>query len=407
MRAKKLMVGPLQSEVDAFAAELARVGYGSCAHDHYVRVAQRLDDYLARHGVTDAGEVLEHLAGFRIEMRLRPRKKRRPTDPLAHYWGRALDLLVRQLREHGVLPPAPVAQLQPRLAAYLAFLAEHVGLRPATIRRHKDYVGEFLHRLAARTDSDLEAITIEDVDNHLIEVSRRFSRRSIGLVSGCLRGFLRYLFVQGVSRIDLQQQVVTPRLYSLESVPRAISWKDVRKTIASVRGDGLSARRDSAILKLLAVHGLRASEVANLELSDIDWRREIIRIRRSKVRSQEEIPLSAEVGEAIIAYLKKRPEGMPYARLFLTMRAPIVPLVHGQISLRVRRYLLRTGVQAPHLGSHTLRHSHAMHLLRRGFSLKAIGDVLGHRRPQTTMVYTKAATDDLREVAQEIDGVLP
>ncbi len=407
MRAKKLMVGPLQSEVDAFAAELARVGYGRCAHYHYVRVAQRLDDYLLRHDVRRASEVLEHLDGFRAEMSLRPRKKRRPTDPLAHYWGRALDLLVRQLREHGVLPGLPPAQLQPRLAEYLGFLTEHVGLRPGTIRRHKDYVDEFLHRLGARTDSDLAAITVEDIDQHMIEASRRFSRRSIGLVSGCLRGFLAHLFVQGVLPTDLQQHVVTPRLYSLESVPRAIPWKEVRRAIASARGDSLSARRDYAILVLLAVHGLRASGVANLELQDIDWRREIIRVHRSKVRSEEEIPLSADVGEALIAYLKKRPTGTEYRQLFLTVRAPIVPLVHGQVSLRARRHLRRAGVQALHLGSHTLRHSHAMHLLRRGFSLKAIGDVLGHRRPQTTMVYTKAATDDLREVAQEIDGVLP
>lgn len=406
MRAKKLMAGPLQIEVDAFAAELARVGYGWCAQYHYVRVAQRLDDYLARHEVKSAGGVLEHLGGFRAEMSLR-RKTRRPTDSLAHYWGRALDLLVRQLREHGVLPALPVAQLQPRLAEYLGFLSEHLGLRPSTIRRHKDFVETFLEELGARTDSDLAAITVEDIDEHMIAASRRFARRSIGLVSGCLRGFLGHLFMRGVLPTDLRQHVVTPRLYSLESVPRAISWKEVQRTIASVRGDSLLARRDYAILALLAVHGLRASEVANLERQDIDWRRDIIHVHRSKVRSEEEVPLSTTVGEAIIAYLKKRPTETEYPQLFLTVRAPIVPLRHDQIALRARRRLRRAGVQGPHLGSHTLRHSHAMHLLRRGFSLKAIGDVLGHRRPQSTMVYTKAATDDLREVAQEIDGVLP
>ncbi len=400
------MAGPLRLEVEAFAAGLERLGYSH--HNRYVypRVVQMFDDYLARKSVKTAGAVARHIGGFLAEVRTR-RKSLRKSDPIGHWWGRALDLLLKQLRDKGLLPPLPSKAMNPRLVEYLGFLSEHCGLSATTIRRHEIDVGNFLGHLRARTDADLASISAKAIDEFIIKASRTRCRRSMEIITGALRGFLGHLFVQGIVRTDLREQVVTPRIYSLETLPRSIPWRDVRRTLASISGRGVLARRDRAILILLGVCGLRANEVANLRVDHIDWRRDLIQLHRSKSRSVEDIPLVPEVGEALIAYLQKRPPGTPHPQVFLTVRAPLLPLTRSQISIRARKHLLRAGVQAPHLGAHTLRHSHAMHLLRRGFSLKAIGDSLGHSSPQSTMVYTKGAVEDLREVAQEIEGVQP
>jgi integrase len=206
------------------------------------------------------------------------------------------------------------------------------------------------------------------------------------------------------ARPHLSKQVVSPRLYALEKVPRSVPWNEVERMLAEVDRRSTAGLRDYAMLTLMAVCGLRASEVAALRLGDIDWRRDVIRLRRPKTRSADILPLVPRVGEAIISYLRRRPTSS-HEQVFLTLRAPIVPVSHSAVSLAACGRLIDTGVQGHRLGSHTLRHSHAMHLLRKGFTLKQIGDVLGHHRQQSTMVYTKAATEDLREVAQDIPAV--
>jgi len=97
----------------------------------------------------------------------------------------------------------------------------------------------------------------------------------------------------------------------------------------------------------------------------------------------------------------------PFDEVFLKCNAPVAPLQGPRLSLRACRYLKRAGVKASKLGTHTLRHSFAVELLRRGHSPRAIGDVLGHVHPQSSFLYMKAAVDDLRGVALGIDEVAP
>jgi site-specific recombinase XerD len=344
-------------------------------------------------------ELLVHVDSFHAEMKRRPRDLP-PDAPLAHSWMRALDLLFVELRAKGLLSALPGEALNPQLVEYLEFLRRHCGFAPSTIRRHKDDVGRFLRHLGPKRA--LASLTIKEVDAFIIEASHTRSRRSMASVCGALRGFLGHLYRMRILPRDLREHVVAPRIYSLENLPRSIPWRDVERTVELVRrGTG---RRDYAILALLAFCGLRANEVASLRLEHIDWRRDVIHLHRPKTRMMEEMPLVPRVGEALVAYLRKRPT-TSHRQIFMTSRAPIAPLGRSPISLIARKHLRRAGVEAPHLGAHTLRHAHAMHLLRQGFSLKAIGDALGHHHPSSTLVYTKGAVDDLREVAQEIGEV--
>ena len=158
-------------------------------------------------------------------------------------------------------------------------------------------------------------------------------------------------------------------------------------------------------LMLLAYCGLRAGEVAALRLADVDWRRDLIRVCRAKTATVDIVPLLPAVGEALIAYLHTR-SIVDFDELFLTVKAPIKSMSGAMISARARHHLMSAGVQSSKLGSHTLRHSLAVDMLQRAYSLKTIGDTLGHTHARSTFIYTKGSVEDLREVAQELRSIV-
>ena len=251
----------------------------------------------------------------------------------------------------------------------------------------------------------MRELSLSQIDGFLIATTGGLKRTSVGHVCAAMRGFLRYLYLRGVLPRDLREQVATPRLYSLEGVPRALDWTDVERTLAAVDRKDLAGKRDHAILTVLAYCGLRAGEVAALRVDDLDWRHDTIRVRRRKCDTNDALPLLPTVGEALVEYLKCRPISA-HREVFLKLIAPSGPMSRASIGWVTRKYLLAAGVEAAHLGAHTLRHSYAIQLLRKGFPLKTIGDALGHRNPQSTFIYTKAPTEDLRSVALEITEVL-
>ena len=156
---------------------------------------------------------------------------------------------------------------------------------------------------------------------------------------------------------------------------------------------------DYAILLLLVTYGLRAREIAALTLDDIDWKNERLRVPERKAGHSTAYPLSAVVGNAILEYLRHdRPETCERA-LFFSVHAPVAPLTWQAVSCRASRYLHRAGIPVARPGSHTLRHTCVQRLVDQRFSLKAIGDYVGHRSPDSTRIYSKVDVEALREVA--------
>jgi integrase len=152
-------------------------------------------------------------------------------------------------------------------------------------------------------------------------------------------------------------------------------------------------------LLLLARLGLRSSEVVGLELDDIDWNHSTLTVR-GKGGLRHELPLSPEVGQAIATYLSDDRPASTSRRVFLRAKAPIRGFRNASgVGSIVRHALQRAGIKAPTSGTHQFRHGLATDLLRQGASLSEIGDVLGHRHPQTTMIYTKVDLEALRTLA--------
>jgi len=187
--------------------------------------------------------------------------------------------------------------------------------------------------------------------------------------------------------------------WSMTSIPRAISTDHVRQLLASIDRGTPMGRRDYAILLLLARLGLRSSEVALLELGDIDWESGRLYVR-AKEAQRLELPLPTEVGKAIVAYLRRGRPLSTSRRVFLRAKAPIRGFQGASgVGSIVRHSLQRAGIDAPTTGAHQFRHGLASEMLRRGASLGEIGELLGHRHPQTTKIYAKVDLKALRKLA--------
>ena len=158
---------------------------------------------------------------------------------------------------------------------------------------------------------------------------------------------------------------------------------------------------------LLAIYGLRSGEVRKLRLADLDWSREIITVERHKQRRTQCYPLVAAVGDAILQYLRQVRPDCSRRELFLTMRPPFRPLSSSCMYHVASRRISALGIQTRHQGPHCLRHACASHLVAEQFSLKEIGDHLGHRSTLTTSIYAKVDLSGLREVADvDLGGLL-
>jgi len=178
--------------------------------------------------------------------------------------------------------------------------------------------------------------------------------------------------------------------------------------MAVTNGDQPVDIRDHALLLLLAVYGLRASEVVRLRLDDLDWERELFTVRLCKSGRPRIYPLARSVAAAILRYLKEVRPRTALREVFLARcHAPVRPLHRCTLYLIVSRRLRVASPSLARFGPHAFRHACATHLLQEGLSLKEIGDHLGHRHPDTTRVYAKVDLAGLRQVADlDLGGLL-
>lgn len=288
---------------------------------------------------------------------------------------------------------------------YADFMHDQRGLSPVTISNRSNELTNFLLKVW-QPGMTIDAITIQDIDAYLANQGNHgWTRTSLHALASILRNFFRYAEKQGwVSSISVG--IEAPMVFREEGLPLGPKWEDVQRLIASFDGDCTIDLRDRAVTMLLAVYGLRRSEVAHLRLEDVNWTSEILHITRPKQRCSQQYPLVASVAAAILRYLKVRPRSA-YRELFVSVEAPIRPLSPARISGIVRDRLTQLGIDVPRRGAHCLRHANARHLLDAGFALKEIGDHLGHRSTTSTRVYAKVNLAGLRQVAEiDLEGLL-
>ena len=298
------------------------------------------------------------------------------------------------------------------LQDYDTWLRDLRGLQLETRTKRATLALRFLTAFGSRAHEEgLASLSVRDVDAYLEQCCRGLRRASIEDRTVCLRDFLRHLHRSGRTVIDLSDTVIGPRIYEHEDIPSALRAEEVQRVLDVTREDRSSVGlRDYAILTLLATYGLRAGEIVRLRLDDIEWRREVLRVRHSKTGTHSELPLLREPGEALLRYLERARPPSSYREVFLRVHAPHRPFKCGSILNCVTSARLRAAGISPQgrKGPHAFRHARAVSLLRSGVPLKIIGDVLGHTSAQATGEYLKLATEDLRNVGLELpSGVSP
>lgn len=322
--------------------------------------------------------------------------------------GRFLGHAIRWLRFLGRLvpPAAPANPFAARVAAFADYMRSERGLSPSTIRNRCWIVQGCLDRLDL-SDGCLRDITINQIDALFLGMAAPdgYARSSVQQFASALRAFFRFAEICGWCRAGLAVAIQSPRVFSQASLPMGPSWDEVRQLLRSTEGDRPADIRDRAILLLLAIYGLRSSEVRRLRLADLDWERERLVVTSAKNGQGRTYPLTHPVGDAILRYLKEVRPRSAHREVFLTLLPPARPL--SELWAVVSERLRRSEASLPHRGPHALRHACATHLLEQGLSLKEIGDHLGHHDPDATRIYAKVDLNGLRQVADfDLGGLL-
>jgi site-specific recombinase XerD len=386
---RRLRSTVLGNSVEALAAHLFQRGLSRAVIRKYIRAAGHFAHWLEGEGVP-ASEIGGDMAERFLE------------EQGADHGRAALDHLLCVLRakpRSKSRKPANAARKpgDPVLDEYERYLRDVRGLAPSTCEDYRAIVQRFLGATFGEKPTSVGCLTPE----HVVEyVTARVALVKPGTTrheATVLRGFFRSLQLSGLRDTRLAESVPTVANWRLSHLPRFLAEDELRALLASFDRSTPLGRRGYAIALCLARLGLRSCEVAGLTLEDLDWRAATIRIKASKVRRMRLLPLPADVGRAVAAYLRHGRPPSAERRLFLQHRPPHAPLEAGAVQHLIPAAFRRVGL--PEKGAHTLRHTAATRLLRAGASLKEVADVLGHRSLDTTTIYAKVDLPRLAAVA--------
>lgn len=296
---------------------------------------------------------------------------------------------------------------QVELDQYVDWMRNERGFTPETVKVWGQTIARFL-RWCEQGNHALSGLGARDVDAYFAspDMGRR-CRVSVANTAVALRGFLRFAASRSICTNSLAAAVCSPRLYQHESLPYAPDWSDVQRMLADVDTDRPRDIRDRAIMLLLAVYGMRSSEVCTLRLDQVDWAGRTLRLFRLKRRQPQDYPLAPSVAEGLARYIDLVRPSSSLPQVFLCTNAPRRPMDRSTIHFVVKRRFVALEIQIAHRGGHALRHACARRLLAERLSLKEIGDHLGHRSASAASIYAKVDMNALRQVAAFDLGDLP
>ncbi|TVZ00156.1 integrase [Trebonia kvetii] len=396
MASSRRKAGVLSPHVEGYRAWLARHGYTGQSIRNMLKDLGQAGLWLSGQGLEardlDEGRLEQHLCD------LRKAGRRRVAGP------RGMVPLLKYLREAGAVPAAQAvtSPAESLLERYRSWMGSERGLSAATMLRYENTARRFLAEQA--TDGETFAphgLTGADLNAFLLRECARVSAGSAKGRVAELRSLMRFLHLHGITAANLSGAVPPVGGWRFASVPLTMGPGEVQRLLEHTPRQEPGGVRDYAILMLVARLGLRSVEVARLLLDDVDWRRGEI-IVRGKGRREDRLPLPADVGEALVAYLSGARPGARSRHMFLTCKAPRGPIRADLVGDVVERACLRAGL--PRVGPHRLRHALAADMLRRGAGLTAIGQVLRHQDLGTTALYAKVDFTALRAVAQPWPG---
>lgn len=391
------------THVESFLNQLKESGYAACKLRDKYRIAKHFVTWTHTRGVPAREVTKSHVVEYLVLFEQLSKER------LA--FKRALLLaFLKHLRKEGVAfcPKEPKETTPAKRIEqdYADYLRDERGLSFRSLLVYLPPVRTFLAAYRAESRGvflcDLNA---DKVRAFLLGQLDDRAGESARLLTIALRSFLRFLFLRGVTQIDLSSTVTSIRKTRGAGVHAFLSPTEVERILSAPDLQTPVGRRDHAILLLLARFGLRAGEVVTLELDDICWRNGEIVIH-GKGGKHSRLPLLKDVGTALALYIESGRGSSDCRQVFLRRFAPRVgfsgPAAVGHV---VRRHMERAGVQRPsRVAAHLFRHTLATGMLHHGASLTEISEILRHRSLTTTEIYAKVAFERLREVARPWPG---
>ena len=392
--------GPLEPFAAGFVDWLVRQGYTPISATFQLNLMAHLSSWLTGEGLD-----LRRLSMCDVERFLTARRRAGYTQYLS---AKAMQPMLASLREQGmIVMPRPTAVQGPvdgALASYRQYLVHERGLGHATARGYGDAVCPFVRSRLTPDGLTLnwESLDAADVIAFVVARTPNQSRGAAKLTVTALRSLLRFLHVDGLVARPLAAAVPSVAGWRLAGLPKGLTPEEVQALLASCDRRTGMGRRDFAVLTTLVRLGLRAGELAALRFDDIDWRVGTM-IIHGKGNHIEPLPLPADVGDAIVTYLRRgRPTTATERTVFVRRRAPHDALSSGGVTQIVAAAARRAGLGVIH--AHRLRHTAATELLRAGAPLSEIGQLLRHRRALTTAIYAKVDRTALRTIARPWPG---
>lgn len=294
------------------------------------------------------------------------------------------------------VPPSPHYEL---LEEFSCSLRDLKGLSKDTIKGYRLRSLLFLEWLQTERSKTIATVTVTDIDAFLAEKRLvGWKPRSLATQCQALRTFFRYAEKRLWCSPNLPKGIRSPTIPKYDTMPKGPTWHDVKRMLEPI-SDKPTDVKSAAILSLCAIYALRSSEVAGLKLNDFDWANETVIIRRAKRGRIQQYPIQFEVGEKLIRYLREARPHCQCMNVFVTRNQPYRPIGKTSVYAVVAKRMRSLGIEAENRGPHSLRHSCATQLLRKGSSLKDIADFLGHRDLKSVSIYAKLDVRSLRKVA--------
>ncbi|CAN5447164.1 site-specific integrase [soil metagenome] len=396
MRLREGVLGPY---LNIFAKQLLDEGYARTTACQLIRIVGVFSGWLRKNDIAIHSITTEHTRQF---LEKHPAWSHpRSCAPAA--LKRLLSVLVGE----GVAqsPPHPVQTPAELLAdEFACYLKTERALSATTILRFRPFAVQFLIEQFADGPLNLSIISAEEVINFVRQQATRCGRKNSKNMVCALRSFFRFVRYQGFISLDLAASVPTVAHWSNTDIPKALPAAQVELVLKGCNRKTGVGCRDYAILLLLARLGLRACEVASLNLEDIDWEAGCITVR-GKGGSRNKLPVPGDVGEAIALYLRNWRPQVVSRSVFLRHRAPVEGFRNPKsIGSIVKRALVRASIDSPRRGAHQFRHGLATEMLRKGASLSEIGELLRHQSVRTTGIYAKVDLISLRSISMPWPG---
>jgi len=266
------------------------------------------------------------------------------------------------------------------------------GRRPATLRNRRQHLTTFLLFLPGIGVDHVSQIRPAHLSDFLL-AQRHHAPGALTLIISILRSFSRHLHRHGLLHDDVAASLPKLPGYKHARIPTVWSEEEIEKLLAQVDRGSPQGQRDYAILLLAARLGMRVGDITRLRLESLHWDERRIELVQSKTGRPLALPLTEEVGWALIDYLRHRPPGVAHREVFLWCKPPFCPFAHASnLQYIITKYRRRAGIAVipeRHGGLHVLRHSLATRLLKAGTPLTTIADILGHASSESTRIYAK------------------